>query len=310
VPDLAAQSASGQKTVAGYQLKGVVRNFGPGTYALGRSFRFERWNGSAWVVLAPAQPLVGLIPAGATKTVFANLGATPVAGTKVRLHLSAGDAQPLNDNSPAFTVVLPDLNAQNVAGHQTIAGYHLQGQVHNNGPGVYTGGRSFRFERKVGPNWFALTALQPLTGPILAGGTKAVSATVPGTLPEGALVRLHITPGDAVPGNDNASAVMHASDLLAVSASKVGAMLHGTIHNNGPGTYTAGRTFRFERKVGASWVGLTAAAPIPGGPLVAGGNRAVSAVAPPLPSGTKIRLHISPGDANAVNDNSPAFTVP
>jgi hypothetical protein len=305
-PDLAAQAASGQTTAAGYLLKGTVQNNGPGAYTGGRSFRFEKLVGVNWVALTPAVPLAGPIAASASQPVQSVLAVVPPAGTKVRLHITPGDAQVVNDNSVAFTVVLPDLQAQNVHGHQTAAGYLLNGQIHNNGPGVYAGGRSFRFDKKVGANWVPLTALQPVPGPILAGATKAVVVTVPGTLPEGTLVRLHVTPGDAVVGNDNAQATLHAPDLRAVSGSAVGLTLHGTIHNNGPGVYTGGRTFRFEKKVGANWVPLTAFAPIPGGSLGAGGNRAVTgSLAVALPAGTHVRLHLSPGDANTANDNSP-----
>jgi hypothetical protein len=311
-PDLAAQSVWGQTTATGYLLKGKIHSFGPGLYTGGRSYRFEKRLVFFWVPLTPMTPLAGPLAAGGSRIVQATLGAAPKAGTQVRLHLTPGDGNVGNDNSAPFAVVLPDLKAQNLTAVQTPAGVKLAGQVRNNGPGIYAGGRSYRFEKWKNGGWVPLGAFQPLTGPLAAGGVKVVTKTVPGTLPNGKLVRLHVTPGDAVPANDVTTATFHAPDLRAVSAWKVGGLFKGTIHNNGPGTYLSGRNFRFEKKVGMGpWLPVSAASPIPGGPLAPGGNRTVSApVLGVLSPGTQIRLHISPGDANVGNDHSPPFIVP
>jgi hypothetical protein len=195
--DLAAVSTSGLEIPGGYRVTGVVRNFGPGTYVTGRTLRFERWTGSAWAALTPSQPLAGVIPAGATRAVHVNLGAAPAAGTPIRLHLNPGDPNPGNDNSPAFTVVaLSDLRAQSVAVNQTATGLRLTGQVRNNGSGVYSGGRTFRFEKRVGNTWVPLTANTAVPGgPLAAGASRFVVAFASTALPHGTRVRLRVSPG-------------------------------------------------------------------------------------------------------------------
>jgi hypothetical protein len=308
-PDLAAVSASGQATASGYLLKGTVRNNGPGAYTGGRTVRFEKRTGTTWVALTATQALPGTIAAGATAPpVQATLPTAPAAATQVRLRISGGDAQPANDVSTPFTVVLPDLRAQNATGVQLATSYKLSGQVVNNGPGVYAGTRKFSFQKWNGSSWVALTAEVVIPGGALAvGGTRPVSGTVTGTLPKGTPVRLHLTPGDAVVSNDNSSPFfVQVADLQALSAAHGASVLTGSIRNNGPGFYVGGRSFRFEKKVGGSWVALTGFHPVPGaGTLAAGSTHAVSVpFTGSLPPGTPIRLHLSPGDANTGNDDS------
>jgi hypothetical protein len=304
-PDLQALNAS----VTQLALKGTIKNNGPGTYINGRRFWFEKKVGpNNWTAVTnPNTPIPGgpLAPGG-TRTVNGVLTTLLPPGTQVRLHVSPGDANTGNDASPVVTVVTPDLQAMSVTGNQAASGYLLRGNIRNNGPGIYTGGRSFVFQKKVGAVWVTLAASQAVTGPILVNGTRTVSVTVPGTLPEGTVVRLHLTAGDAVPGNDNLQATMHAPDLQALNASVAGLNLNGTIKNNGPGTYVNGRTFWFEKKVGANWVALTnPPATIPGGPLAPGGTRTVTRpLSAPLPAGTQVRLRLSGGDANSSNNVS------
>lgn len=186
----------------------------------------------------------------------------------------------------------------------------LAGTIKNMGPDKYSKGRTYKLQRFNNGSWTTLQSGKVAALEVDATITKQVKlATTPAA---GAKFRMILNKGDDNAQDDvkEVSATATASpDLAAFSLQIVNSggkkvskyFLRATIKNNGPGTYTSGRTYTLQKKVGNNWVTLQTGAV---SNLTAGNTMTVSKLlgnTKPA-AGTQFRLILSPGDAVPSNN--------